>query len=44
MVSSVVYFNLLKKEQDFFALNSVRDCYDCSVVNITMNNWLKDNS
>lgn len=43
MVSERVYNMLEDKYKKFFTWNSVRECYNCSVINVLMNDWVKAN-
>ncbi len=42
MISSIVYDNLTNHDQELFSWNPNRQCYHGNIVNVDMNNWLKE--
>lgn len=43
MVSSLFHHNLKEEHQGLLRWNSSRACYDGNVINVAMNEWVKDN-
>lgn len=43
MVSSAVYINLHKSDQNLLTWNLTRNCYHGNIINVEMNEWYKEN-